>query len=401
MKQFIGIFLFSFNAIYIAVAQPPFKYDSLYKNMYAKDMCDFLKKHPDLVLIDVRSAGEFYDTSRFESLNQGHLKGAINLDIETMKKDMNTINQYKGKPIVLYCSHSQRSRRVGKLLSENGFTDFYNLNGGMSVLNQMSETDFPCKKDYIVSNLPYKNLSFKETADLLQKEKDLLVIDIRPAEQFNSKDTIISNNLGKIKNAKNIPYAEFKQHLQELQAYKQKTILLYGVSGDGDPARAASELTENGFTNVYQLLGGINDFIASQETLLFIEGRTPYTILNAPRTLKLLETTKALLIYDTRGMDEYNNQLTGKTVYRNMGRMKNAIHAEEATFQTQPLPQDKNTVVLIYGHEESYKFSNLLTSKGYKNVYVLSSFYDFVSSGFNLENCKGAKKYVVNHEGLF
>jgi rhodanese-related sulfurtransferase len=401
MKKLIVILLFFFSAVCIGMAQPPFKYDSLYKTMYAKDLCGFLEKHPDLVLIDVRSAGEYSDTSRFESLNQGHLKGAINLDIETMKKDMNTINQYKGKPIVLYCSHSQRSRRISKLLSENGFTDFYNLNGGMSVMNQMSETDFPCKKDWVVSNLPYKNLSFRETVDFLQKGKNLLVIDIRPVQQFNSKDTVVSNNLGRIKNAKNIPYAEFNQHLPELLAYKQKPVLLYGVSGDGDPARAATELTKNGFTNVYQLLGGINDFIASQETLPFIENRTSYTLVNAPRTLKLLQTTKDLVIYDTRGMDEYNNRLTGKTVYRNMGRMKGAVHVEEAAFQTQPLPQDRNTSILIYGHEESYKFANLLTGKGYRHVYVMESFYDFVSSGFNLENCKEAKNYVVNHEGLF
>jgi rhodanese-related sulfurtransferase len=401
MKQFILTLLFFSRFINVGAAQPPFKYDSLYKTMYAKDICDFLQKHPDLVVIDVRSPGEFYDTSRFESLNQGHLKGAINLDIETMKKDMNTINQYKGKPIVLYCSHSQRSRRVSKLLSENGFTDFYNLNGGMSVFNQMSETDFPCKKDLIVSNLPYKNLSFQKTAALLQREKDLLVIDVRPVAQFNSKDTAAAANLGRIKNAKNIPYAEFKQHLPELATYKQKTVLVYGVSGDGDPARAASELIQDGFTNVYQLLGGINDFIASQEILPFIENHTPYTLLNAPRTLKLLETTKNLVIYDTRGMEEYNNQLTGKTVYRNMGRMKNAVHVQEAAFQTQALPQDRNASILIYGHEESYKLADLLASKGYTNVYVLESFYDFVSSGFNLENCKDAKKYLVNHEGLY
>jgi rhodanese-related sulfurtransferase len=401
VKHIITILLFFFSIVCVSLAQPPFKYDSLYKTMYAKDICGFLQQHPDLVLIDVRSAGEFYDTSRFESLNQGHLKGAINLDIETMKKDMNTVNQYKGKPIVLYCSHSQRSRRVSKLLSENGFTNFYNLNGGMSVLNQMSERDFPCKNDWIVSTLPYKNLSFKETAVLLQNESELLVLDIRSAEQFNSKDTTVSNNIGRIRNAKNIPYPEFNQHIQELLSYKQKPVLLYGVSGDGDPARAAKELIENGFTNVYQLLGGINDFIVSQEIVPFIENRTSYTLLNAPRALELLKTTKGLIIYDTRGIDEYNNRLTGKTMYRNMGHMKNAMHVEEAAFQTQTLPLDKNTPVLIYGHEESYKFANLLADKGYRHVYVLESFYDFVSAGFNLENCKEAKKYVVNHEGLF
>ncbi len=400
MKYPVSVFLFFFSA-FTCIAQVPFKYDSLYKTIYASDICGFLQKNPDAVLIDVRSAGEYADTSRFESLNQGHLKGAINIEIETMKKDMNTISQYKGKPIVLYCSHSQRSRRVSKLMAENGFTNFYNLNGGMSVINQMTDTEFPCKKDLIVSNLPYKNLSFKETAALLQKEKDLLVIDIRPAYQFDSKDTTLSGNVGRIRNAKNIPYAEFNKHLRELLAYREKAVLVYGASGDGDPARAAAELMGNGFTKVYQLLGGINDFVASQETLSFIDMQTNYTRVNAPRTLKLLQTTKDLVIYDARPADEYNNKLAGMIAYRNLGHIKNAIHVEESAFQKQSFPQDKNTRVLVYGREEAFKLAGLLTGKGYRNVYVLGNFYDFVAAGFNLENCQAAKEWIVDHDGFF
>ena len=98
-------------------AQLPFKFDDRYKTIYATDLCKMLQKNPDIVLIDVRSPGEYSDTSQYASLNQGHLKGAINLDIEAIKKDPGVMNPYKDKTIVLYCSHSQRSRRVSKLLS--------------------------------------------------------------------------------------------------------------------------------------------------------------------------------------------------------------------------------------------------------------------------------------------
>ena len=42
-----------------------------------------------------------------------------------------------------------------------------------------------------------------------------------------------------------------------------------------------------------------------------------------------------------------------------------------------------------------------LATKGYKKVHVLDSFYGFVWSGFNIESCKEAKTFLVNHEGLY
>lgn len=400
MKQTLAT-LFLFFSIVFAFAQLPFKYDSLYKRIYAKDICNILKKHPDLLFIDVRTPGEYFDTSRFASLNQGHLKGAINLDIEKIKKDSSLVDQYKDKTIVLYCSHSQRSRRVSKLLSEKGFTNFYNLNGGMSSLNQLTETEFPCKKDWIISSLPYKNLSYTETAKLIQKEKELVIIDIRTDAQFNSKDTTRSSNVGRLKGAINVPYEELNKHIKELMRYKQKPVLIYGASGDGNSARAATTLKENGFAVVYQLLGGINEFVSDQENNMYIENPAPYRVLDATHTLKFLKETELLTVYDTRSTDEYNNRLTGTIAYRNLGRMKNAIHAEEAGFQTQVLPDDKNAPILIYGNEAAFRFADLLATKGYKKVHVLDSFYGFVWSGFNIESCKEAKTFLENHEGLY
>ena len=126
MKKYYAIALFAVISVTLCNGQLPFKYDSLYKTIHAKDFCMLMQKHPDLLLIDVRSPGEYKDTSRYTSLNQGHLKGAINLSIDDIKNNVNIMNPYKDKTIVLYCSHSQRSRRVSKLLTENGFTNFYN-----------------------------------------------------------------------------------------------------------------------------------------------------------------------------------------------------------------------------------------------------------------------------------
>ena len=269
------------------------------------------------------------------------------------------------------------------------------------MLNQLEAKDFPCKENWIETSLPFKNVSFAEAATLLKQSKKLIIIDIRPSSQFNSKDSLAENNIGRVKGAINIPYADFKQRMSELTWYKQQPILVYSSSGDGDAARAALELHNNGFASVHQLLGGIHGFIASQKDISFIESPPPFILLDAPRTLSLLKETKGLLVYDTRTSEQYNNSITGRESYRNLGRMKNAIHAEEAVFKTQSLPSKKNASILIYGNEEALEFASLLSSKGYQNVYLLASWYDFVWSGFNVESCKDAKQFMVNHAGLY
>src|SRR3954468_19219503 len=333
-----------------AKSELPFKYDQLYKTMYAKELCALLQKQPDLILIDVRTPGEYADTSRFASLNQGHLKGALNFNSETLKKDIAALNPYKDKTVVLYCSHSQRSRRISKLLSENGFSNFYNLNGGMSSLNQLTIAEFPCKTEWIVSNLQYKNYSVDQTMDLIKKEKELSIIDIRTANQFNSTDSLLPNNIGRIKGSINIPFDVFEKKIIELTLSKEKPILIVGETGDGNSARAAERLVKNDFKNVAQLLGGIDDFIATASTFSVVENASSYRLIDIPAALKLLQTNEKLIIYDTRTDEEYNNKITGMEAYKNLGHLKNAIHVTEPLFSTQLFSVNKEEQILVYGN---------------------------------------------------
>ena len=73
----------------------------------------------------------------YTALNIGRLKGAVNIDVDAVAGRLNELKPYKDKPVFIYCSHSQRSRRVSKLLSENGFQKIYNINGGMSLVNEL------------------------------------------------------------------------------------------------------------------------------------------------------------------------------------------------------------------------------------------------------------------------
>ncbi|CAN5447026.1 hypothetical protein BH11BAC1_BH11BAC1_03340 [soil metagenome] len=399
MKYFTCVLAFIFISTATCFAQLPQKYDNLYKTIFAKDFCAMVQQNPKIVLLDVRSAGEFCDTSAHSSLNMGHLKGAVNIEIDSIKKNITVMDKYRDSTLIIYCSHSQRSRRISKLLTENGFTNFYNLNGGMSSINQMTEKDFPCKQNWVQSNVHYKNLSNSEALSLYNSEKKLIVLDARPASQFESKDSIDNNNIGKIKGAINIPYAELKDRIGELKKYSDRPILVYAATGDGDAARTANELAANGFKNVYYLMAGLHSLVASQKNLTIIENPLPFSLLDPVQTLALLKNTPGLIIYDTRMKEEFENKADKE--WRNLGNIKGAINLNTPDFEKLQLPADRNVAILLYGHEEAFKLGRMLSGKGYTNVNMLEGFYDFVWSSFNVENCKEAKEFIVNHDGLF
>lgn len=380
-------------------AQLPQKFDSLYKTIFAKDFCKMIQQNPNIVLLDVRSPGEYADTSVSTSLNIGHLKGAINMGIDSMKKNMAALDAYRSKTLVIYCSHSQRSRRVSKLLSENGFTNFYNLNGGLSSLNQLTARDFPCKQDWLQTNLPYKNLSVPEALVLHANEKKLVVVDVRPASHFELNDSAAERNIGRIKGAINIPYDKFSARIAELNAHKNSPVLVYTMGGDGDAARAASQLAANGFKTVYHLVGGIDGVLTNANGNAVLEKTPAFHCIDAEQALGLLKSSRALTVYDARPKIEFENK--DEKFWKNLGNIKNAVNVSASNIAAQTLPADKKAPILVYGNPGAFVIAKTLSEKGYTAVYSMDSLYDFIWSGFNIESCKESRNYVVNHDGLF
>jgi rhodanese-related sulfurtransferase len=392
-----ALILFAFQA----KTQLNFKNDNLYKTLYASELCELLRRDPNVQLIDVRSPGEYSDTSRYASLNLGHLKNAININVDTLVKNIDLIKPYHDKTIVFYCSHSQRSRNASKFLYESGYKNFYNLNGGMTTLNQLSEIDFPCKENLLMSGTAYKNLSIEKAADLIRMNKDLVIVDARPAPEFNSVDSIESNNIGRLKNAINVHFENEATDITHLERYKDRPILVYAASGDGNGARLAKKLRENGFKTVYHLPGGIQAFNAREENRRFFDSPTSYTIVDHLGALRLLKTKTDLVVIDTRPDAEFSNSMPQNRSWKNLGHIKNAIRYDLNKPDDHLLPKSKEVHLMVYGGRESYRLAESLKEKGYRNVYVLNSFYDFVWAGFNVEACKDNKLFLVDHAGLY
>lgn len=78
--------------------------------------------HEDAVVIDVSSMDEY---------KGGHIINAINIPLNGFKNQLNLVNKYKERPIIVSCRSGSRSNAACKTLREAGFERVYNLRGGM------------------------------------------------------------------------------------------------------------------------------------------------------------------------------------------------------------------------------------------------------------------------------
>ncbi|MFD3005481.1 rhodanese-like domain-containing protein [Thermus tengchongensis] len=77
------------------------------------------------VVVDVRTPQEFAE---------GHVPGAINLPVENVAQWADTLP--KDKPVYLYCRSGNRSRQAAEYLKKKGYTNLYNLEGGILAIQR-------------------------------------------------------------------------------------------------------------------------------------------------------------------------------------------------------------------------------------------------------------------------
>jgi len=91
------------------------------------DPAEFIqfKNRDDVVILDVRSNYEH---------ELGHFKNSVRLDIDNFRDFPSRINelaQYKDKTIVTYCTGGIKCEKASALLLHEGFSDVYQLKGGI------------------------------------------------------------------------------------------------------------------------------------------------------------------------------------------------------------------------------------------------------------------------------
>lgn len=81
-----------------------------------------LINHKDAVLLDVR------ETKEYEG---GRLPNAVHIPLSQLDGRAVELVKYKGRPVIAYCASGARARMAGNALAKHGFTEIYNLDGGV------------------------------------------------------------------------------------------------------------------------------------------------------------------------------------------------------------------------------------------------------------------------------
>jgi rhodanese-related sulfurtransferase len=347
----------------------------LFKTLDPLALYKTLQNTNGYILLDVRSSGEFEDTSSFTGLNLGHLKGAININVRELAKRLGEIKADKDKPVFVYCSHSQRSRVASKLLADSGFTNVININGGLTSLHYLGEINKPYFKDLYETKNKFSFISPQELCDKINKnDGTIFLIDVRSDSLFKHIGSVPNDNaIGNIKEAINIPYEELKNNLNKIP--KNKSIIITDLYGN-EAAKAANLLLENGYKNIQVLVEGMDRWLTMNNNAackdLYLPAKN-YSVVSTIDFGKIKDKENVLLL-DVRSTEEFNG--THKDYWRNIGKMKSALNIpfNEIENNTAKLEAYKNKPIIVYhfsGGPEAFAAAKYLSSHGFANVSVL------------------------------
>jgi len=90
------------------------------ENISVEEVYEIMTGGEDYIILDVRTLEEF---------GQGHLEGAVHIPVNELEGRLGELS--KDKPIIVYCKSGGRSKTASDLLIENGFTQVYDMSGGI------------------------------------------------------------------------------------------------------------------------------------------------------------------------------------------------------------------------------------------------------------------------------
>lgn len=85
---------------------------------------ELIQNDKNTVVLDVRTEEEYWSET-------GHIEGSILIPIDNLEQKISQLEQYKERPIILFCYVGQRSKVGCQLLAKSGFKKLYNVIGGM------------------------------------------------------------------------------------------------------------------------------------------------------------------------------------------------------------------------------------------------------------------------------
>jgi rhodanese-related sulfurtransferase len=183
---------------------------------------------------------------------QGRFTDAVNIPFA---KFTSNGGAFPSKPILLVDDGGGQSPAAAKMLLDRGIKDVSILFDGMDgwITYVTNSTEKPAIKWSNFSD--YKMLSPDEFDKWMKEKKTITVVDVRPKDQFNSQSKNYFQNIGNIKGAVNVPYADIAT--APLPPPGPEPVIVYGFNGENDVFNTAKFLQGKGYKNLYVLQGGI------------------------------------------------------------------------------------------------------------------------------------------------
>lgn len=98
-------------------------FNSRIKDVSAEEAYKLINDNKELIILDVRTKEEY---------NQGHIPGAKLVPVQVLPRQLDELDKYKDKPILVYCASGGRSPRAVDILVSSKFTNLYHLSRGIS-----------------------------------------------------------------------------------------------------------------------------------------------------------------------------------------------------------------------------------------------------------------------------
>lgn len=182
-----------------------------------------------------------------------------------------------------------------------------------------------------------------ERLDEIQQDKaekeEYLVIDVRSKEEYGE---------GHVKFAINIPLEELKNHISELEDWKNQSIITICNKGKSSAA-AASLLVNEGFKTVYNAQG-VKDY--SYQTMIKIKN------VQGAQMQQFADEGSHVII-DVREPQDYE-----------AGHLKGAINVTMSTLESKlsEIPKDKPLALHCYSGNRSMALAEILFEKGFSDI---------------------------------
>ena len=98
------------------------------EDLSVEEFSTSMDEKEEAVLLDVRTPGEW---------EEGYIRGAtfMNFHDKTFSSQLETLD--KSKPVYVYCKGGGRSGKTAKMLNEMGFSEVYNLLGGITAWKEV------------------------------------------------------------------------------------------------------------------------------------------------------------------------------------------------------------------------------------------------------------------------